>query len=113
MAALNRPARILLLEDDDLLGPTLARLLRRRGYGVTLCATIGAANHALVTCPDIIVCDREVPDGDAWQWAYRRPIPAHYAFMSGAPTEQTHPFFHKGCDPIEKLFFLVKSVETD
>lgn len=58
--------RVLVLEDDAVIGTAIARFLREAGYAVDLTATIGDADQRLyVESYDALVLDRSVPDGDA------------------------------------------------
>jgi DNA-binding response OmpR family regulator len=59
------PANVLIVEDHDLIGSSLGRALRANGYATDLAATIAAASDAIATaCPDLVVCDLGLPDGD-------------------------------------------------
>lgn len=61
---LEAPARVLLLEDDDVLRPLLTRVLERGGHSVHACADAAAARTALDVRPfDLLVTDAIVPGG--------------------------------------------------
>jgi DNA-binding response OmpR family regulator len=58
-------ANVLIVEDHELIGSSLGRALRASGYRTSLAATIAAASNAIAsTCPDLVVCDLGLPDGD-------------------------------------------------
>lgn len=60
---MNRPARILLVDDELAIQRAIAPLLRSRGYDVDIAATGGAALSALAgQTPDLIVLDLGLPD---------------------------------------------------
>ncbi len=60
---MNRPARILLVDDELAIQRAIAPLLRSRGYEVDIAATGGAALSALAGhTPDLIVLDLGLPD---------------------------------------------------
>ena len=60
---MNRPARILLVDDELAIQRAIAPLLRSRGYEVDVAATGGAALSALEgRTPDLIVLDLGLPD---------------------------------------------------
>ena len=57
--------RILLVEDDPALGPSLARRLEGDGYVVDLVSCLGEAIEAVVSAPyRAVLLDRRLPDGD-------------------------------------------------
>ncbi len=101
---------LLLIEDDPLLGPLLTRRFTRRGYSVVLARSVAdARRHVSTHGVDLIVTDRDVLDGDAWQYVYTSGIPAVY--MSGRPPEFEEPdvYFAKGQDELAKLDGLIES----
>ena len=60
---MNRPARILLVDDELAIQRAIAPLLRSRGYEVDVAGTGGAALSALAgRTPDFIVLDLGLPD---------------------------------------------------
>jgi two-component system alkaline phosphatase synthesis response regulator PhoP len=60
------PGRIMLLEDEDVLGWCIAFELGRLGYEVVVALTIKAYLETLKTFqPDLIICDQDLPDGNA------------------------------------------------
>jgi DNA-binding response OmpR family regulator len=62
------PVRVLIVEDHELIGSSLQRALRASGYEATVAGTVAAATDAIDavtgTCPDLVVCDLGLPDGD-------------------------------------------------
>ena len=88
--------RILILEDDDLLGPMLVRALRRRGHQVVLVTNITALTLTLQTMvdemPDIILC------ATRWGWVGINP-----------KEPVSHRYYHKGIDDLTVLFEIVES----
>lgn len=58
--------RVLVLEDDSVIGPAITRFLQEAGYAVDLTTTLLAADERLyIDRYDALVLDRSVPDGDA------------------------------------------------
>lgn len=55
--------KILVVEDDVTLGPSLKNLLEQEGYGVTLCKTLTAAKEVQDEEWDTIILDWNLPDG--------------------------------------------------
>jgi DNA-binding response OmpR family regulator len=58
------PGRILLVEDDEVIGASLLRALRATGYDVELAADGAAARAGLATEPDLVLLDLGLPDAD-------------------------------------------------
>ncbi len=57
--------RILLVEDDMLLGDAVTSYLRRKGFAITRESTLAAAKHALLHAEwDAVLLDLRLPDGD-------------------------------------------------
>lgn len=62
--AASTPARVLLVEDDEVLRPLLRRALERGGHAVHACASAASAREALGAEPfDLLVTDAVVPGG--------------------------------------------------
>ena len=105
--------KILLIEDNHLLGPMLVRRLQKRGHTVTLFSTIREVDDYVEQCeelPDVIVTDQDLSDGNGWNYCVRwwLQLPK-IVFMSGNPPDKvSFPFFFKGVDHIDKLFELIE-----
>ncbi len=68
-----RPARVLIVEDDEASRYGLGQLLRSEGYVVSEARTLGETDAALDReAPDVIVLDITLPDGDGAVWLSRR-----------------------------------------
>lgn len=108
--------RILILEDDELVGPMLVRQLRRRGHACVLVTTINSAREFLAKiedsgfAPECVLTDRDLPDGNGWDWARNLPYPYTVVFMSGRAiaTNLETGYWHKGVEPLEKLYQLIE-----
>jgi len=55
--------RIAIVEDCDLVAEFLSDVFEGRGYDVTVCPTLQAAQQILETPPDLLVSDVRLPDG--------------------------------------------------
>ncbi len=64
MTVLQRVATILLVDDDEAMRYTLARVLRRAGYNIVEAANGNAAIQRAQDHPDLIVLDVRLPDID-------------------------------------------------
>ncbi len=76
----DRPARILLVEDDALVAKVLERALRVRRYAVTVAGTVGEADTRLqAPAFDLLITDGQLPDGNAGDviTLFRRHHPTH------------------------------------
>lgn len=57
--------RVLIVEDDDLIGSSLVRALTAKRYEAVLAATLEDARRAIdERLPDLVLCDLGLPDGD-------------------------------------------------
>lgn len=107
---------ILMVEDSQLIARALTRLLKKRGHTVIHVQGIQDAKMALEQTPvDVVVTDRDVVDGDAWEWALR--CGKRVVYMSGRPNiDHPYEYFTKG-DDSNKLIDMVEyepsSFETD
>jgi DNA-binding NtrC family response regulator len=62
---MHRPALILVIEDDEILGRSLEQRLVLEGYHVRLAPTAAAALAAVARqTPDLVMCDIRLPDAD-------------------------------------------------
>lgn len=80
--------KLLLVEDDQRLGPLLERTLRSEGYAVDLVTTVQEAKYAAsVVVPDLFVLDVGLPDGDGvdyCRWLRGRGIQAPVLILTAA-----------------------------
>jgi two-component system OmpR family response regulator len=60
--------RLLLIEDDDILGEGLRDFLRAEGHVVDWCRGLGAASAVLGEPYDALLIDWQLPDGSGLQW---------------------------------------------
>lgn len=61
--------QVLLVEDDAVIGRELCLHWQQRGWSVRHCGTLAAATDALAALrPDVLVLDRQLPDGDGLRW---------------------------------------------
>lgn len=60
---LDGMARIVIVEDDELIATSLARALGAAGHEVAVAATLAAAETSVVDA-DLVLCDLGLPDGD-------------------------------------------------
>lgn len=103
--------RILLVEDDPLVARAFVRKLESRGHEVVHVTSIAGAERAItfgVAAPQVIIADREVEDGDAWEWARRfhAELDADdvlVVFMTGAPSANPPAGFFLKSDQIARL----------
>ena len=109
--------RILVIEDDELLGPMLVRSLRRRGHSTVLVTTLNSARQFLDEVaslpeqfPECILTDRELPDGDGWDYVDALTLfEGRRIHMSGRPKEPVpYEYFYKGHDTLQKLYQLIE-----
>jgi DNA-binding response OmpR family regulator len=63
-------ARILIVEDDEMLAAAMATALRSHGYRVEAAGSVRAGLEALaLEPPDLLLTDINLPDGEGWQVA--------------------------------------------
>lgn len=102
---------ILLVEDDPALARMFLRILGKQGYTVHHVASVREARAALDEhqAPDILLTDRDVPDGNAWDLrAYVEPARTKVVLMTGNPPHDPPPFFQKGTS----ISILLKMLEA-
>lgn len=59
------PGHVLIVEDDELIGSSLARALAAGDYEVDVVGTVTAARRSVARrVPDLVLCDLGLPDGD-------------------------------------------------
>lgn len=64
--------RLLLIEDDDILGEGLRDYLRADGHVVDWCRSIGAARACADEPYDALLVDWQLPDGSGLDWLHAR-----------------------------------------
>lgn len=109
---------ILLVEDDTLVATMLLRILRRKGHTVHHVTGIAELSEyaASEAEPDLVVTDRDVIGGDAWNVVRAAVaaglLPDNVIFMSGRiPNERPARFWLKGGEPTSTLLELVAKAE--
>jgi DNA-binding response OmpR family regulator len=106
--------RILLIEDNDLLAKSYIRALTRRGHEVTHVASLGTLKTLLnemgtaVNPHDCIVTDRDLPDGDGWNFCDNLPKHRHIVYMTGNPAGSNRKYYIKAIDDISVLYGLIE-----
>lgn len=111
---------ILLIEDSDILARAFVSLLKRRGHTIDHVIGIGDATEYINACtagervrPDVVVTDREVVGGNAWEFVEHAvelgQLPEHVVFMTAnhniAPPAGKN-FFRKGEDAKQLVDFV-------
>lgn len=84
-------AKILLIEDDPTLSMMLTRSLEKAGYTVRSAATLEAARERLREPSDLVILDRNLPDGDGTDLCreLRAAEPhAYIVMLSGCATDE-------------------------
>ncbi|MCB1997769.1 MAG: response regulator, partial [Rhodoferax sp.] len=64
--------RLLLIEDDDILGEGLADYLRAEGHVVDWCRNLAAVDARRGEPFDVLLVDWQLPDGSGLQWLRHR-----------------------------------------
>lgn len=104
---------VLVVEDDKDFAENLQDILRDAGYDVSLCGTIACAREFLLSgCPDVILLDLNLPDGDGAGFLseIRRLLPqSEVVVITG------HASLHSATAAINTQAFgyLVKPVDLD
>ncbi len=102
---------ILLVEDDEHLGPSLKRQLIRRGHTVTLVTGIEESKQLVREKSfDVVLTDRNVLGGDGW--TIRQvvdPSKTRVVLMTAKPPEEDVDFYMKGQDSFTKLWQMVEA----
>ena len=87
--------RVLVLEDDEQLQRTWARILRRKGHEVTVVKNLSEAEAALSGQFDVFLLDRQLEGEDGWSFKDRAPPGVRVVLMTGNPPENCPPCFVK------------------
>lgn len=109
--------RILLIEDDPLVGRSIKRLLESRGHHVHLLDTLVSMTMreaAIRSRPQVVIADHQVGAQNGWFWAEAifgeaSLFPVRIIPMSGNPPSVSGTCFLKGSDPM----ILINMVESD
>jgi two-component system sensor histidine kinase/response regulator len=108
------PARLLLIDDDELLLTTLVSVMKRQGYSVSA-ARDGSEGFRLAADihPDLIICDVRMPSPDGYELKTllsgspdTRDIPFIFLTAFGAPEDKVRGLMHGADDYITKPFDL-------
>jgi len=88
---LSKLKRVLIVEDDDGLRRSLARVVRRWGTEVVEASTVADALEKLGDNPELLITDVALPDGDAFKLlevaSRKRPAPVAIAVSGQTSTE--------------------------
>ena len=82
-----RRLHVLLVEDDPATSKALSAICRRRGWDVTVAATLAETWPVLTQTPDVVVIDLMLPDGDGLDILSRvraENIPARVVVTTGS-----------------------------
>jgi CheY-like chemotaxis protein len=112
----RRPGRVLVIDDEPLLGRGLSRTLGDGGHEVVVVSSAASALERLLAGEryDLVLCDLMMPsmDGIDFHWRLAAVLPeeaARIVFVTGgAITERTEAFFHQ----VPNLL-LEKPIDTD
>ena len=101
--------RVLIVEDDETLRRSLARVVRQWGAQVSEAGSIHEGIELLQENPDLLITDVALPDGDAFQLlelaSTRRPAPVAIAVSGQTSTEDAFRLAQVGCRAfLEKPF---------
>jgi DNA-binding NtrC family response regulator len=110
--SLTQLKRVLIVEDDETLRRSLARVARQWGAQVSEAGSIAEGMELLAENPDLLITDVALPDGDAFQLLEmaqtRRPAPVAIAVSGQTSTEDAFRLAQVGCRA-----FLEKPFETE
>jgi two-component system nitrogen regulation response regulator GlnG len=103
--------RVLVVEDDEALRRSLARVVRQWGAQVSEAGSVHEGIELLQENPDLLITDVALPDGDAFKLlelaAARRPAPVSIAVSGQTSTEDAFRLAQVGCRAyLEKPFQL-------
>ncbi len=104
--------RVLIVEDDEALRRSLARVVRQWGAQVSEAGSVAEGIELLAEHPDLLITDVALPDGDAFTLleaaALCRPAPVSIAVSGQTSTEDAFRLAQLGCRA-----FLEKPFELD
>lgn len=108
---LEKLRRVLIVEDDDALRRSLARVVRHWGAEVIEAGTVAEGITKLELNPEVLITDVALPDGEAFELleaaGQRRPAPVAIAVSGAVTTEQSFRLGQLGCRAfLEKPFDL-------
>lgn len=113
---LSQLKRVLIVEDDETLRRSLARVVRQWGAQVSEAGSLTEGIELLHENPDLLITDVALPDGDAFRLlelaAQRRPAPVAIAVSGQTSTEDAFRLAQVGCRAyLEKPFDLDRLAE--
>ena len=113
---LSQLKRVLIVEDDETLRRSLARVVRQWGAQVSEAGSLTEGIELLHENPDLLITDVALPDGDAFGLlelaAQRRPAPVAIAVSGQTSTEDAFRLAQVGCRAyLEKPFDLDRLAE--
>jgi DNA-binding NtrC family response regulator len=108
---LTQLKRVLIVEDDEALRRSLARVVRQWGAQVSEAGSVAEGLELLNENPELLISDVALPDGDAFALleaaAARRPAPVAIAVSGQTSTEDAFRLAQVGCRAyLEKPFDL-------
>lgn len=108
--------RVLVVEDDETLRRSLARVVRQWGAQVSEAGSVAEGIELLNENPDLLITDVALPDGDAFGLlelaSQRRPAPVAIAVSGQTSTEDAFRLAQVGCRAfLEKPFDLERLSE--
>lgn len=74
---------------------TWTRILKRRGHDVTVAGTISEARTLMAVRPDVLLLDRQVPDGDGWSLREEAEPGVRVVLMTAHAPIDSPPHFQK------------------
>src|SRR6476660_2103450 len=101
--------RVLIVEDDETLRRSLARVVRQWGAQVSEAGSVTEGIELLNENPDLLITDVALPDGDAFKLlemaAQRRPAPVAIAVSGQTSTEDAFRLAQVGCRAYDEIPF--------
>jgi DNA-binding NtrC family response regulator len=113
---LSQLRRVLIVEDDEALRRSLARVVRQWGAQVSEAGSLMEGIELLHENPDLLITDVALPDGDAFKLlelaSQRRPAPVAIAVSGQTSPEDAFRLAQVGCRAyLEKPFDLERLAE--